>query len=390
MENADRVDLATWVRTYGPMPADAAVAMVRQLAEALEATPEEQGDVTTADVVLDGVDGPRIDVSAMRASLSRDRATDLASSPGSGVEALGQVLQDALTGQAVPPSEPQVPARLREVVATATSPDPSVRYPRVGDLAAAAEAAMEAGTEQPEIPSTPTGGPADTLVRPVRPGPPTADPGTTLDRPIEPTADSTLDRPIEPAANSTLGRPIQPTANSQETLNRPVEAPPGAAAGGAPTRTEGESAPSWTSISGSTPPPPRRSGRIAVLVAALVAGLILAGVVGWFVLRSSDLQVLDATVVPATGSSASCDATVDLTGTIRTNGQAGTITYSWLRSDGIETERRSEILEEGATSVDVHLLWQITGRGYLPAAATLRVIEPTPREARADFVYDCR
>ncbi|WP_433802927.1 hypothetical protein [Actinomycetospora sp. CA-084318] len=409
MENADHVDLATWLRTHGALPAPIAVAVVRQLADTMDATPDTHGDIAAADVVLHVADGLRPDASVMRADLSRTEAAGDRPDRRSDVAALGWVLHAALTGDpstgrdadgprvALPDLNPDVSARLHEVIATATSPDRATRYGRAGALAAAAETALE----QP--PAATTGAP-DTLVRPVgstvaaeaptRSGEPDAPSPGTLVRPLLSTADAgtTLDRPIELTkdAGGTLNRPIEPTGDAGGTLNRPIEP---SSTGLAPG-SGGSTVPGWTTTStaastsgaGSA----SRRGRRTPTVVVLLAVVLLVGAVAWFVLQPSDLEVVGATVVPATGSSPTCDATVDLLGTIRTNGRGGTITYSWSRSDGSETDSRNEQLADGVTSVDVHLLWQITGRGRYPANATLRVSEPNATEARTEFVYDCR
>ena len=97
---------------------------------------------------------------------------------------------------------------------------------------------------------------------------------------------------------------------------------------------------------------------------------------------------MDASVA-ATDPGRECDVTVDVVGTVRTNGRAGEITYTWSRSDGETTAALTEPVTAGQTSVDVHLLWTLTGRGRHDATATLRVIAPTPTEAAGSFTYDC-
>jgi hypothetical protein len=126
-----------------------------------------------------------------------------------------------------------------------------------------------------------------------------------------------------------------------------------------------------------------------VLLAA-VATAAFVGVVAWLLLsRPTPLHVTGAAVTVAPPGTA-CDATVDVVGTIESNGQAGAISYQWERSDGTTSAVLVETVDSGVTSVQVHLMWTLTGAGTYPARATLRVVGPDPREAAGGFTYICR
>ncbi|MGI5126059.1 hypothetical protein ACQEVB_04510 [Pseudonocardia sp. CA-107938] len=132
-----------------------------------------------------------------------------------------------------------------------------------------------------------------------------------------------------------------------------------------------------------------RSGPGAVLLAT-VATAAFVGLVVWLLLsRPAPLQVTGTAVSVAEPGTA-CDVTVDVVGTIDTNGQAGVVRYQWLRSDGTTSAVLVETVESGVTSVQVHLMWTLAGEGTYPARATLRVLAPDPGEAAAGFTYTCR
>ena len=82
--------------------------------------------------------------------------------------------------------------------------------------------------------------------------------------------------------------------------------------------------------------------------------------------------------------------TVDVVGTVTTDGRAGTFTYQWLRSDGQVSAELTGSVADGVTSTQVHLMWTFSGPGTYPASATLRVLRPDPVEAVGHLTYSCR
>jgi serine/threonine kinase PknH len=202
MRLVEGTDLGAWLRAHGPMPADAAVAVVGQVAKALDAAHADglvHRDVKPTNVLLAGVDGPDVDAGSVFAYLfdfgiarARDGAerpddpalTRVGTMPGSlsyiaperfsGVEgdpradvyALACVLYQALTGRPpfdgdmptlmrahlqAPPPRPSalrtgLPAALDEVVARGMAKDPEQRYQSAGALGSAARAAIGAST----------------------------------------------------------------------------------------------------------------------------------------------------------------------------------------------------------------------------------------------------
>jgi hypothetical protein len=81
--------------------------------------------------------------------------------------------------------------------------------------------------------------------------------------------------------------------------------------------------------------------------------------------------------------------TVDVVGTIHTDGRGGSITYQWLRNDGEASAVLHEVVAPGRRDVDVYLRWEFSGQGTFNATATLSVLAPDPTAAKADFTYAC-
>ncbi|MEU9448739.1 hypothetical protein [Streptomyces sp. NPDC048277] len=85
-----------------------------------------------------------------------------------------------------------------------------------------------------------------------------------------------------------------------------------------------------------------------------------------------------------------CNGTAAITGTLRTNGGSGDVTYRWIRSDGTVSETLHQHIARGARRTDVVLRWSFDGQGTLRATATLEVLSPDPLTASTAFPYRCR
>lgn len=85
-----------------------------------------------------------------------------------------------------------------------------------------------------------------------------------------------------------------------------------------------------------------------------------------------------------------CNGTETVTGVIDTNGEGGTVTYEWQRSDGTVSGTLQQHVSKGTHSSDVTLLWTFNGKGAAHATATLEVLSPGSRTASADFTYSCK
>lgn len=138
-------------------------------------------------------------------------------------------------------------------------------------------------------------------------------------------------------------------------------------------------------------PPRRRRGRAASFGAGFVSGLVVAGVIVFLLSRVAPaMRVTGAAVAPANNVQSTCDVVVDVVGTVTTNGQRGSISYQWLRSDGEQSQVLTQSVPEGTTTATVHLLWTLSGKGTYPATATLRILDPDPIEVTGKFTYSCQ
>lgn len=84
-----------------------------------------------------------------------------------------------------------------------------------------------------------------------------------------------------------------------------------------------------------------------------------------------------------------CGETADVVGLVRTDGQPGTLTYEWIRSDGTTSGILKERVTRGQHEVEVHLLWRFEGEGRLEATAELRIAAPSEHTASVTFAYAC-
>jgi serine/threonine-protein kinase len=406
MRLVDGTDLGTWLRRHGPLAPDVAVAVVGQVAQALDAAHAAglvHRDVKPSNVMLAGahddpLDAATVVVYLLDFGITRPRtgavgadvavltrAGDVPGSPSyiaperlSGVEgdpradvySLACALHEALAGSPPfggdlpaligahlrrPPPRPStvrpgVPGGFDAVVATGMAKEPDRRYATAGALAAAARAVLTAtgparaapegaetvrqtpGADRPPDEAT---RPADTVT--VRFGPGIADSGATT-VPSERGESRVATQPRERAGRSTSRR---------------------------------------------------RGGRRHLLGGLVTALVVAAALLYLYQTRAAPLTVVEARVAPAAEPGQACDVTVDVVGTVRTNGNPGTITYEWTRSDGETAGPLTETVADGTDGIDVHLLWTLSGSGRYLATATLRVLEPNPVQAEGSFTYDC-
>jgi hypothetical protein len=188
--------------------------------------------------------------------------------------------------------------------------------------------------------------------------------------------------PEPPAAGTSAGNRVAPAAEERDMGSRANPAGqdevlrfgPGVPA----------SSPAWAAAA------PARRRRPRRWVGALLTLVIVVGVVLVLLLRGGDPIAVQGVGVRALPAEAGCDTTVDVVGTITTNGRSGTVRYQWFRSDGQSTEVLAQSVASGATSADVHLQWSVSGQGRLDATATLRVLEPAGAgEGSGSFTYRC-
>lgn len=124
-------------------------------------------------------------------------------------------------------------------------------------------------------------------------------------------------------------------------------------------------------------------------MSGLLTAVIVAGVVAYLLAQGRDPLQVEASSVAAVSPGQACDTTVDVVGTINTNGRPGTVRYQWLRNDGQPTAVLSQSVPAGSTTVPVHMQWSLSGQGRFVAQARLRVLDPGPTESVGGFTYSC-
>ncbi|MER6254648.1 hypothetical protein ABT224_25155 [Streptomyces sp. NPDC001584] len=124
-------------------------------------------------------------------------------------------------------------------------------------------------------------------------------------------------------------------------------------------------------------------GGFLVAGAALVAALLLV--------RQQTGDPLSVTGVSVRPSSptAGCDSTVTVLATIRSNGEGGTVSYRWRRSDGTVTSPVQQRIVPKARLTEVTLRWTFHGPGSMQATAVFEVLSPNRARAETTFTYTC-
>jgi hypothetical protein len=212
------------------------------------------------------------------------------------------------------------------------------------------------------------------------------DPPATAGRPVHGAVLPEARRPAvltpeRPGGAETVAAPLW---MARDAAARPEPVPPVPAA-----RAQGNSGgtPEWPAVPDSRR---RRRRRWRGVLSTLLTTAIVAGVGIYMWARTHEtLQVTSATVAVA-NPPAGCDVTVDVIGTIYTNGRGGPISYEWIRG----SEKNAPVLvaddASGARTVRVELKWAFHGKGTDQAVAELSVLRPEPAVASTTFTYSCR
>ena len=135
--------------------------------------------------------------------------------------------------------------------------------------------------------------------------------------------------------------------------------------------------------------PPKKPRR-ALLRGWLLPLLVLVGVIILLLWQriGGPLSVTGASASAGTPS-IGCDSTEIVTATLHTNGDAGTIVYRWVRSDGTVSDELRQTVSKGTNQIHVVLRWAFTGHGSMHALATIDVESPGAASAVASFDYVC-
>ncbi|GAA0993400.1 hypothetical protein GCM10009555_083950 [Acrocarpospora macrocephala] len=136
----------------------------------------------------------------------------------------------------------------------------------------------------------------------------------------------------------------------------------------------------------------RPSRRRTAWAGSILLAILVAAVILW--IRQAPGLVLEVAKVDvrAPKKVQGCDSTAKIVALVSTNGGAGTFSYVWEQSDGRKT-RQTQRVESDTKSVELPLLWKVTGPGTLKGTATLRILDHTatgkPIQDRASFSYKC-
>ena len=346
MRLVEGVDVGSSLRSHGPMDPQRAVAIVEQVAAALDAAHRAElihRDVKPSNILLAEPDGVEAGASGfaylidfgIASSLRDSRLTSQSTligtagymaperfKPGQGgdhrvdVYALGCVLHEAVTGAApfrgtieqlmhahlhAAPPRPgairrDVPHELDDVVAIAMEKSPEHRYQRAGDLAAAARAAI-ARIPPPGAPGT-AHAPMTTGVIPSPPRPPGAT--GTGGPPSPPGPPRTAGPAGPPGAWPPPSPPSRPPTRAHEAGEASTSTVPtsSTAAPPAPGATDDLQRPALSPTRGDAVAPGRRHR--GLLIGALVVVLLaLAAAGGTYYLRSRTAAAPPPVTLPA-------------------------------------------------------------------------------------------
>jgi hypothetical protein len=136
-------------------------------------------------------------------------------------------------------------------------------------------------------------------------------------------------------------------------------------------------------------PRPRRRRWTGVL-SSLLTFAIVAGIAAYVWTKTHQtLKITAAAVSVANPDKIACNSTVDVVGTIFTNGNGGPITYQWTK-DGENLPTGTVTATSGKQQVRVELKWNLRGKGIHHAAAIFQVFTPNVISAQsASFTYKC-
>ncbi|SCG53688.1 DUF3060 domain-containing protein [Micromonospora halophytica] len=148
-------------------------------------------------------------------------------------------------------------------------------------------------------------------------------------------------------------------------------------------------APAWPTAA----PPARRRPlwrRVVSVLSALLTVALVVVVGFWLWQRLDPLEITEVNVAVPRPAGDSCDVTVDVVATVRTNGRAGVIEYQWLRSGSTPGALLSERVGWGQKTVTLTLKWAFSGVGTTRETATVNIVDPSPHQARTEVTYACR
>jgi serine/threonine-protein kinase len=134
----------------------------------------------------------------------------------------------------------------------------------------------------------------------------------------------------------------------------------------------------------------RRKPRWRGIVSTLIT-LVIVGGIGFYVWHRNQQQPLKVSSVAVALASQpkNCAGTVDVIGTIVTNGKGGPVTYQWTEN-GSAQKAATVTDATGQDSLQVTLRWAFHGKGTQQAVAELQVLTPTSAVGNTQFTYSCK
>jgi hypothetical protein len=134
--------------------------------------------------------------------------------------------------------------------------------------------------------------------------------------------------------------------------------------------------------------PRRRRSRWVPILSTLLTVAIVAGVAIYVFERNHQSLKVTAASVAVTPPGKACNVTVDVVGTIVTNGKGGPVTYQWYQNSIPQTATTATDAS-GQDTVQVTLHWVFHGKGTQQATAELHVLSPNTAVANTQFTYSC-
>ncbi len=177
--------------------------------------------------------------------------------------------------------------------------------------------------------------------------------------------------PVPPAAAT----PQQDSASQLTEPRLPAAGGPGGSA----------QWPGWQTT-GSRRRRPGWRGAASVLLALAIAA---AGVGVYLWERGHQSLNVSEVSVSLANPQVGCNATVDVIGTIVTNGKGGPITYQWIRDSFHASSPATVTDQAGQDTLHVAMKWSFHGTGTTPATAELRVLSPNSAAGSTQFTYSC-
>jgi hypothetical protein len=133
--------------------------------------------------------------------------------------------------------------------------------------------------------------------------------------------------------------------------------------------------------------PRRRRWLLGGWLLPIIVLIVVLAILAW--MRFGRPIAVTGAQAHAQSTTIGCGDTATITGTLQTNGQAGTVSYQWQRSDGTQSAVLQQRFAKGTHQVNVALLWTFSGDGNIHAIATLDVLTPNAVSASTSFTYTC-